>query len=74
MKIEILFLSLLFYIIILILMSLSLFWKKDFNLNFKNYFKDLIKNKNIFGIIYSIILFILIFPITIILIIKKRGN
>ena len=55
-------------------MSLSLFWKKDFNLNFKNYFKDLIKNKNIFGIIYSIILFILIFPITIILIIKKRGN
>ena len=74
MKIEILFLSLLFYIIILILMSLSLFWKKDFNLNFKKYFKDLIKSKNIFGIIYSIILFILIFPITIVLIIKKKGN
>lgn len=41
MKIEILFLSLLFYIIILILMLISLFWKKDFNLNFKEYFKDL---------------------------------
>ena len=74
MKVQTLFLSIFYYLLIMILMFFSIVWKKEIDFNIKDYFKELIETKNIFGIIYSVAIGILALPITIIVLLKGGRN
>lgn len=72
MKQEVIFLALCLYTIIIILMTGFLLIGSKPNENYgkliKDYIQDLFKNRNIIGIVYSLVLFILILPVTFVLV------
>jgi len=71
MKSEILFLSGICYTTILVLMAVFLLIGCKPNENYgqmvKKYIRDLLREKNVIGVIYSVLLFLLTLPLTIIL-------
>lgn len=73
MKEEVLFLSLVTYTTILTLMAIFLLLgckpNQDYGKMVKDYIRELKLDKNIFGIIYSIVLFVLTLPITVLLLV-----